>query len=378
MIDPAAIPKFISEDGSHIIFKTSNFNSVAIQLEPDAPPSGTEAIYDRTADEVTHVVSLLPGNVTPAAGQNSEYDGASADGSAIVFQIGSTLYERLNNSETFEVAAGNPTFAGISADGDRVLYLSGANLFAFDVKGEETTQITTSADVTPVNVSADGSHVYFASPSVLSGEANPRGDEAVEGKENLYLWDGSSTHFVATVTKRDIEGESSNGGKGGGSQLDGLGLWVTALNEGKSALDPSRTTPNGTTLLFDSRAKLTDYDSGGKAEVYRYDASGQELSCLSCSPTRAPAGSDASLESVSVESGGLASASAYAQIPNLSPDGRRAFFESSDALVAADTDGLQDVYEWESDGVGSCAVADGCLFPDLLRTQRQAQLPLRS
>jgi hypothetical protein len=49
-------------------------------------------------------------------------------------------------------------------------------------------------------------------------------------------------------------------------------------------------------------------------------------------------------------------------IPNLSPDGSRAFFETPERLVAADNDGLIDVYEWEAQGKGSCAEPDGCIF----------------
>jgi hypothetical protein len=64
---------------------------------------------------------------------------------------------------------------------------------------------------------------------------------------------------------------------------------------------------------------------------------------------------------------------------NLSADGKRVFFDTPEALVAADTDGdegcpypdfalglsCQDVYEWEAKGSGSCsweAQNGGCIY----------------
>jgi hypothetical protein len=128
----------------------------------------------------------------------------------------------------------------------------------------------------------------------------------------------------------------------------------------------SRSSADGSVLVFRSRADLTGYRAGGKAEIYRYDAGAGMLSCLSCDPTGGPAGGDARLLSVNpgtgVGAGGHTPPSFSSLIPNLSADGRRAFFQTPERLVPADNDGLIDVYEWEAQGKGSCADPRGCLF----------------
>ncbi len=46
---------------------------------------------------------------------------------------------------------------------------------------------------------------------------------------------------------------------------------------------------------------------------------------------------------------------------SLSDDGNRVFFNAFDALVPQDTNGQQDVYEWEKQGAGTCEKTGGCI-----------------
>jgi hypothetical protein len=366
--DPQATGKLISENGGHIIFATGEVSGKplgqeAIRLEPPAPPNNTAAIYDRTPDGVTHVVSLLPGDKTPGSGEQAKYLGASLDGRGVAFTIGASLYLRHDDSATFKAGEG-VTFAGVAEGGARIFYVQGGNLKAFDAGSGKTIAFTSSGDVTPVNVAPDGAAAYFVSPSVLTGKAtSPSGAKPKAGQENLYLSREGSLSFVGTVTERDVVGREV----GGVETLEGLGLWVSAVggadgNPGRFGVDPSRSTPDGNSLIFESRANLTPYDSEGHTQVYLYNFAAMTLRCLSCNPTGTAPSGTASLQSVSEEKGDAVPLSSFAVVYNLRSDGRRAFFQSTEALVPADTDAAQDVYEWEEQGVGSCLRPAGCTY----------------
>lgn len=349
--DLRAQGRWISAGGGHVIFVTGLGFTPAVQLEPNAPAPGIGAIYDRTPGGATHVVSLLPGEITPSS--NAEYLGTSKDGNAVAFEIGTTIYERIDNARTVEVAE-DATYAGIAADGSRVFYLKNGDVFSFDPVGKTSTPVGSGGESTVVNISADGSHVYFVSPKQLDPA-----EESTAGAENLYAWSASGIDFIATVAQVDVTGVPGVSG--------GLGLWVSdAISPAQGrrtgpANDTSRSTPDGSVLVFESTAPLTGYENEGHREIYRYDAT-SGLTCVSCDPTGAPPQSDSELESYSSERlMPFPPVNAISAIENVTADGARVFFQSRDPLVVGDLDGKLDVYEWRSSGTPSCDRPAGCI-----------------
>jgi dipeptidyl aminopeptidase/acylaminoacyl peptidase len=356
--DPAADAKLITPGASHIVFATGVFAS-AVQLEPDAPEAPFGAVYDRTPGG-THVVSLLPGDLTPTA--TARYQGASANASAVVFQVEETLYVRLDDTTTVEVASGNPMFAGISQNGETIFYFrpdgsenpTRGDIYAFDPSTKVTTPIVTGGGSTVVNISTDGSHVYFVSTQQLNGV------EGTPGANNLYVWNGTTTRFIATLDPTDLTAFDPNG-------LVNLAVWTTYasgnfLDENHGpADDPSRTTPDGNTFVFQSHASLKS-STGGHSEVYLYNADTERLACISCNPTGALITSDAELQGLR----GGAPTNALSQIPNVTSNGRMVFFQSREALVPGDSDGSTDVYEWKEGALSLISSGHSNGTPDFL------------
>jgi hypothetical protein len=84
-------------------------------------------------------------------------------------------------------------------------------------------------------------------------------------------------------------------------------------------------------------------------QIYRYEpGASHELTCISC----APVGTVQSPASSVIRGRSFAGA------------GSRIFFSTTEKLVPADENGVEDVYEWEQEGTGSCAKGQvsGCFY----------------
>jgi hypothetical protein len=368
-------------------------------LTPEAQPPECENsqacqfpyhLFEWSAGQL-QLVSILPDGesapdpveLAPSSSQESLAPHAvSSDGRRIVWLGEGSLFMRdMVAKKTMRIASQRTTFETMSSDGSRVFFLENGDLYKFDVATQTRTDLTAdrgagepSARVEDavLGASEDGSYVYFVARGVLAGGATG-------GEYNLYLLhdtaSGWTTTYVTTLSRED--------GKD----------WFGPLTEGAVSLNTvsSRVSPDGHYLAFMSERSLTGYDNvdavSGQPdeEVYLYDAVAGRLTCASCNPTGArPVGvldtgaggfgggtlmvdRNGTWAEISAGSDHWLAGSipgwrrAGRQItyqPRYLSDGGRLFFNSSDALVPQDTNGLEDVYEYEPAGVGGCASTD--------------------
>jgi hypothetical protein len=324
---PAA--RWIAPGGGHQIFES------VLQLTPEAATNGNPQVYDRTFSGL-RLVSILPDDSVPT---EAIFAGASIDGSTVLFNANGNLYARLDNARTVELASGSlgeVITGGVTADGSRAFFVQGGNIFYYGFETETVVPVTTVGNATLVQVSPDGSHAYFLSESeIVPGQGVPFG-------YNLYVWDGVSIKFIATVSGEDIAH---------GFPIHGLALWSpgyeprTAATNASRLLSTARTTPDGSVLAFESRAQLTSYPNGEHSEIYRYDNADGSLVCVSCSTNQSAVAGDSEFVPAAPETGGI-QVNQHLDVPNLSEDGRQIVFESRGALLPQDVNGAEDVYEW--------------------------------
>jgi hypothetical protein len=281
-----------------------------------------------------------------ATGQFYTQDTISADGSRIFFSDAGTgrIYMREPEAgRTIPVSAGPAYWRAATADGSEVFYTEGEDLYRFDVAGETREALTSGAAgvLGTLGISTEnGSYAYFVAGGVLADNENSNAEKAQAGKANLYEWHSDETIFVARLS---IGSEYD--------EYDWRGFYRSNLDVAPATGEKSsRVIPDGTTVLFGSRARLTSYDNAGEGELYLYDAASGKLTCVSCNPSGAPATSEAYL------AGNLSIVAAPERnaflTRNLSEDGSRVFFQTREALVPQDKNGQTDVYEWEREGAG--------------------------
>jgi hypothetical protein len=241
------------------------------------------------------------------------------------------------------------------------------------------------ADVqgTAIGTDSSGHFIYYVANGALAPGATKgacEGDEVELRPEasiscNLYVTDTTTgqTKLIAVVSNLDApDWQASHGSRDRYSELT------------------ARVSSNGRYVAFMSLRSLTGYDNrdahSGQLdeEVFLYDRETSALTCVSCNPTGArpngifvPSIFTTPTPMPLVDRPGVwgnqwlsGSMSGWPLVDdfhalyeprNLSDSGRL-FFNSADGLVPQDTNGKEDVYEYEPDGVDpSCTLPAGCV-----------------
>lgn len=312
----------LSRDGSKVFFTTEDTKQIYLRQNPTSPSASTVEI---SASQKTN--GSGPNGTDPNGPQPATYLGATPSGSFVFFRSSEELTNEANTGAKDEWE----------------------DLYRYDTASGELEDLTPAKKASGAarvlglgGTSADGSYAYFVAEGSLA-------KGATAGHQNLYVWHEGRIEFITRVA----------------SQL-GEEIWLNTRVAGGSVRGQKamRVTPDGRTIAFLSEFEYAEFHSNGHREIYRWEYEGNGLQCLSCSPTGQPAQKSAALQHV-VEYAISPSPHQAIATRNLSPDGKRMFFSTEEPLVNGDVNGVEDVYEWEANGKGSCtgeAQNGGCLF----------------
>jgi hypothetical protein len=364
-----------SADLSRIFFSAND--ALTGEMPPFAPAAvdGGESkhnLYEWSEGRL-RLVNVDPGNAstTPGAAygarsKNQVYvrddvaHAVSEDGSRVFWSSeAGQVYVRENRERTVEIPDHSGEFLAAAADGSRVLLTDG-HIYG-DLEAQAPVQ---EADLSGgqggfqglAGQSEDLSRVYFVDTAVLDETANAQGAKAQTGRDNLYAWHEGTRVFIATL----LEADDSAG------TIHAFGDWVAAPEQ-RSA----EASPDGRWVAFLSEAELTGRGNVGSCtrtlnkkdeyeeapgpcrEVFIYDSVSGKLACASCNPTGARPVGNSFLPSINAEE--------WISQPRYLSDSGRLLFDSRDSLSPADTNnGVEDVYEYEPAGIGSCMRTGGC------------------
>jgi hypothetical protein len=390
----------LAPDGNRVIW-SSVIREESLKGENAAFPTALYAREDPFSESASTVQLDAAEAGAAGSGGGGQFWGASADGNKVFF----TDCRQLTSDSTavtegscFHMAGGED-LVKTGNDLYEYNYGSGGAPRLSDLTVDHDPSDPLGADVQGVlGTSEDGNYIYFVAGGALGAGTNDRGEtpvsekceEATVGSQGLaeelsgrivsgsgcnlfeLHFDGTAwgaPRYIAKLSARDnAVTEKLNDPFGAGGELSGD--WNSRLGSRTAEV-----TPDGRALVFSSIHDVTGYDTKaigplvagqGGNEIFVYKTDTENVTCASCNPTGAP-------PAASIE----ASAEGYATyLPVSSQDtfmhrwmnsrGTEVFFDSSQPLVAGDSNGTQDVYEWEAEGTAGCPTATsrygGCVF----------------
>jgi hypothetical protein len=318
----------ISRDGSKIIFTAGPFTDLDTLLGLPGVAGHMGDLYMRMdgRETIQLNVSEREGNLDTPGTEPALYGGASADGTKVFFM-------------TSELLTDDSTPGGL-------------NLYMYDLNapaGHHLTVLTHDTEPADdagtfraeyvVGTSQDGSYVYFMGTNGLL----PGQHANANATKLLYMWHDGTLHFIGS------DGSSTqnftNWGEFGA--LSGVVPDLARVTpDGRHALFVTAQLAMAQSVGFDNHSPGCSEFNGLCQEVYLYDATTGRVTCVSCDPAGTHPVGDAGFATNSED---LTKAALTQHLTHaISDDGQRVFFDTPDALVARDTNGKRDVYEYDA------------------------------
>jgi hypothetical protein len=241
--------------------------------------SGPINLYVRRGDETVNISAPLDGS----ADEGATYVGNTQDGGVVYFVTASQL---------------------VSTDDDNF-----TDIYAYSVLDKSLTRLTSGADIgiaarPRVQVSADGSYIYFVARNAINGHGE-------DGADNVYVYHQGAVSLITSTTEGFV-----------------------VLGQPTDSTVSSPLTPNGRHLVFFSNAPLTGQPTNGTLQLFRYSVTSDGLMCISCPGDGAPAVEEPALFPGRVDN------------RVQSDDGSTVLFDTRAKLLPQDINGTQDVYLW--------------------------------
>jgi hypothetical protein len=335
----------ISSDGTRVIWQTTQ-------------SGGHLYLRDMTSKETVQLDTPEAGLPEQTETPKPEFQGANEEGTRVFF----TDVQRLTAGSHAEANAPD-LYAAELVPGTHLAYK--ITDLTEDTNEEEPAKVKGLV----LGYSSSGSYIYYVADGMLTPGAGQTRCQSEEAQCSLFMdhYDSTTGHWTTSL----IATLSGNDGSDWG---DPSGRLVSLT---------ARVSPNGQYLAFMSQEQLTGYDNDDIAtgipdkEVFLYDAATNGLRCVSCNPSgEQPRGLadpavDASIEAPLVDPAKIwQGKSLAASIPSWTPsniretfyqprylsNSGRVFFDAADALVPADSNQREDVYEYEPEGAedGEC------------------------
>jgi hypothetical protein len=337
-----------SGDFSHFVFASSD-----VVFAPGGRSGGLGSAYDNDIEARTVSVISKNSNGTdieqdgePSAYQRFEFPGVSPDGSHVLMRTPSSeghyrLHMRVDDTFTYDVSRGaGVRLVDMTRDGSTVYFVASQRLTADDTdEGDDLYMWSEVGDVLTRISKGNGngnSDTCISSVNAKCGvlaldteRDHPFELPSLDGIDDLIAEENGDVYFYSPElldpTQAGIKDQ-----KNLYVYRNGDVRLVATLDKGTS-IDRMQISPDGLHAGMVTASQLTAFDNAGFKQMYTYDAATREIFCASCNPSGLPPESD-----VEASQNGLFMAN----------DGR-AFFATHDSLVPRDSNGkIIDVYEY--------------------------------